>query len=45
MMAMPICDSMVWAKPLVHSSGATASTRANSPQIRIHRPTFQGLKW
>jgi hypothetical protein len=28
MMAMPICDSMVWLRLLVHSSGATISTSA-----------------
>src|SRR5688572_3962123 len=43
MIAMPICDSIVCARLLVHSSGATANTMAN----RLHssqRPTFQGLK-
>ncbi len=44
MIAMPICDSIVSAKPDDHSSGATARTKANSPHS-TQRPTFQGLKW
>ena len=43
MMATPICDSIVRASPLVHSSGATASTSAKPPHSS-QRPTFHGLK-
>ena len=39
MIAMPICDSIVWAKLEVHSFGASSSTSANSPQT-IQRPTL-----
>ncbi len=43
MIAMPICDSIVSAKLLLHSSGASTSSSANAPQTS-QRPTFQGWK-
>ena len=43
MIAMPICDSIVSPRLLVHSIGASTSTSANRLQIS-QRPTFQGLK-
>jgi hypothetical protein len=42
MMAMPICDSMVMDRPLVNTSGATASSSANRLQV-TQRPTLKGL--
>ena len=42
MMAMPICESMVIAKLLVKSCGATNKSTANMPQIN-QRPTLMGL--
>ena len=44
MMAMPIWLSMVWLRLLRNSSGATASSSANTVQT-IQRPTLCGLNW
>ena len=45
MIAMPICDSMVSARLLVHSSGATHQHQREQRPRSSQRPTFQGLKW
>ena len=42
MIAMPIWDSMVRDRLLVHMSGAHTSNTANRPQIN-QRPTLIGL--